>query len=70
MAKIITRLKAAADSYTPKTHEQSINDIKNLGDIQREMTRLKIQINDEIAQLTHKHVANIEGKKALITLLQ
>ncbi|MDR5609788.1 MULTISPECIES: host-nuclease inhibitor Gam family protein [unclassified Arsenophonus] len=70
MAKKITRLKAVAASCTPQTREQVINDIKNLGDIQREMTRLETQINDEIARLTHQHAADIEAMKARITLLQ
>ncbi|HGJ5864722.1 MAG TPA: host-nuclease inhibitor protein Gam, partial [Arsenophonus nasoniae] len=40
MAKKITRLKAAAGACTPQTREQVMDDIKRLGDIQREMTRL------------------------------
>ncbi|HGJ5878442.1 MAG TPA: host-nuclease inhibitor Gam family protein [Arsenophonus nasoniae] len=70
MAKKITRLKAAAGACTPQTREQVMDDIKRLGDIQREMTRLETQINDEIARLTHQHAADIEAMKARITLLQ
>ncbi|MGL9772924.1 MAG: host-nuclease inhibitor Gam family protein [Sodalis sp. (in: enterobacteria)] len=66
----MTRLKAAAGAHTPQTRAQVMDDIKRLSDIQREMTRLETQINDEIARLTHQHTADIEAMKARITLLQ
>ncbi|PAV04610.1 host-nuclease inhibitor protein Gam [Arsenophonus sp. ENCA] len=70
MTKKKTRIKSAATLRTPQTREQVISDIKELGDTQREITRLETQINDEIAKLTHAHAADIEAMKASITLLQ
>ncbi|KFK92783.1 MULTISPECIES: host-nuclease inhibitor Gam family protein [unclassified Serratia (in: enterobacteria)] len=70
MAKGKTRLKAAATSYVPQSREQVIEDIKKIGDIQRELTRVETDINDRIAILTNKHTPEIEAMKAQLSSLQ
>lgn len=70
MAKNLTRLKAAAAPYVPQSREQVIDDIKQIGDIQRELTRIETEINDRIAVLTNKHTPEIEAMKARQASLQ
>ncbi|HCE6888476.1 TPA: host-nuclease inhibitor protein Gam, partial [Pseudomonas aeruginosa] len=48
------RLKSAAAVYVPQTREQVISDIKNIGDLQRELARLETAMNDEIGQITER----------------
>ncbi|WP_290605700.1 hypothetical protein [Arsenophonus sp. ENCA] len=63
MTKKKTRIKAAAGARKPQTREQVISDIKELGDTQREITRLETRINDERARLTHQHSSYIDKAK-------
>lgn len=70
MAKGKTRLKAAAASYIPQSREQVSVDIKKIGDIQRELTRIETDMNDEIAVITNKNVPTIQALKAEMETLQ
>lgn len=70
MTKRKMRLKAAAASYTPQSREQVSSDIKKIGDIQRELTRIETEINDEIAVITNRNMPTIEALKAELNLLQ
>lgn len=64
MTKQKSRLKAAAASYVPQSKEQVIGDIKKIGDIQRELTRIETENNDRIAIITNQHAPQIEALKA------
>lgn len=64
MAKTKKRLKAAAVSYAAQTKEEVISGIKQLGDIQRELTRIETEMNDQIAAVTEYHSPVIEQLKA------
>ncbi|HBQ0498596.1 TPA: host-nuclease inhibitor Gam family protein [Klebsiella pneumoniae] len=44
--------------------------IKQLGDIQRELTRVETEMNDSIAEITASHSPAIEGLKAKMEELQ
>lgn len=70
MAKGKTRLKAAAASYIPQSREQVSVDIKKIGDIQRELTRIETDMNDEIAVITNKNVPTIQALNAEMATLQ
>lgn len=70
MSKPNTRLKAKASVYVPQTKDDAATDIKQLGDLQREFTRLNADMNDAIAQVTEKFQPMLEAKKELITTMQ
>ncbi|PHM24612.1 host-nuclease inhibitor Gam family protein [Xenorhabdus ehlersii] len=70
MTKRKMRLKAAAASYTPQSREQVSADIKKIGDIQRELTRIETEINDEIAVIANRNTPTIEALKAELNILQ
>ncbi|MBE8611497.1 host-nuclease inhibitor protein Gam [Morganella morganii] len=70
MTKQKSRLKAAAASYTPQSKEQVSLDIKKIGDIQRELTRIETDINDRIAIITNQHTPQIEALRAECDVLQ
>nr|WP_327213371.1 host-nuclease inhibitor Gam family protein [Pseudomonas aeruginosa] len=57
------RLKSAAAVYVPQTREQVISDIKNIGDLQRELARLETAMNDEIGQITERYSEPAEDLK-------
>ncbi|HBW4356428.1 MULTISPECIES: host-nuclease inhibitor Gam family protein [Klebsiella] len=70
MAKAKKRLKATAALYVAQTKEEVIAGIKQLGDIQRELTRVETEMNDSIAEITASHSPAIEGLKAKMEELQ
>ncbi|MGF3694261.1 host-nuclease inhibitor Gam family protein, partial [Salmonella enterica] len=70
MAKRISRLKAAAASYTPQSREQVSVDIKKIGDIQRELTRIETDANDQIAIIMNQNTPKIEALRAELDVLQ
>ncbi|EGP2156297.1 host-nuclease inhibitor protein Gam [Salmonella enterica subsp. enterica serovar Java] len=70
MAKKISRLKAAAASYTPQSREQVSIDIKKIGDIQRELTRIETDANDQIAVIMNQNTPKIEALRAELDVLQ
>ncbi|ECD3768004.1 host-nuclease inhibitor Gam family protein [Salmonella enterica subsp. salamae serovar 42:b:e,n,x,z15] len=70
MAKKVSRLKAAAASYTPQSREQVSIDIKKIGDIQRELTRIETDANDQIAVIMNQNTPKIEALRAELDVLQ
>ncbi|EIC0888434.1 host-nuclease inhibitor Gam family protein [Salmonella enterica subsp. enterica serovar Mikawasima] len=70
MAKKISRLKAAAASYTPQSREQVSVDIKKIGDIQRELTRIETDANDQMAVILNQNTPKIEALRAELDVLQ
>ncbi|ENS4527037.1 host-nuclease inhibitor Gam family protein [Salmonella enterica] len=70
MAKKNSRLKAAAASYTPQSKEQVSADIKKIGDIQRELTRIETDANDQIAVIMGQNTPKIEALQAELDVLQ
>ncbi|WP_280636755.1 host-nuclease inhibitor Gam family protein [Pseudomonas aeruginosa] len=64
------RLKSAAAVYVPQTREQVISDIKNIGDLQRELARLETAMNDEIGQITERYSEPAEDLKKRLAVLQ
>lgn len=70
MAKKVSRLKAAAASYMPQSREQVISDIKEIGDIQRKLTRMETLKNDQIATITSKYTPDTEALNTKLELLK
>ncbi|HGI9865043.1 TPA: host-nuclease inhibitor Gam family protein [Salmonella enterica subsp. enterica serovar Montevideo] len=70
MAKKVSRLKAAAASYTPQSREQVSVDIKKIGDIQRELTRIEADANDQIAVIMNQNTPKVEALRAELDVLQ
>lgn len=70
MVKAKSRLKAAAASYTPQSREQVSVDIKKIGDIQRELTRIEADANDQIAVIMNQNTPKIEALRAELDVLQ
>ncbi|EFS0442331.1 host-nuclease inhibitor protein Gam [Salmonella enterica subsp. enterica serovar Newport] len=70
MAKKVSRLKAAAAFYTPQSKEQVSVDIKKIGDIQRELTRIEADANDQIAVIMNQNTPKIEALRAELDVLQ
>ncbi|WP_080246857.1 host-nuclease inhibitor Gam family protein [Salmonella enterica] len=70
MTKKVSRLKAAAASYTPQSREQVSIDIKKIGDIQRELTRIEANANDQIAVIMNQNTPKIEALRAELDVLQ
>ncbi|OOF65156.1 host-nuclease inhibitor Gam family protein [Rodentibacter sp. Ppn85] len=55
MAKRATRIKTDAQVYVPQTREDVASDIKTIGDLNREITRLETEMNDAIAKITEDY---------------
>ncbi|MDF7669856.1 host-nuclease inhibitor Gam family protein [Orbaceae bacterium ESL0721] len=70
MAKIKKRIKAAASVYVVQSKEEVTISIRNLGDVQRELTRLETEMNDKIADITDSYSSTIELLKLKSNQLQ
>ncbi|HDR1555739.1 TPA: host-nuclease inhibitor Gam family protein [Pasteurella multocida] len=55
MAKKATRIKTTAQVYVPQSREDVASDIKTIGDLNREITRLETEMNDKIAEITESY---------------
>ncbi|HDL7646512.1 TPA: host-nuclease inhibitor Gam family protein [Yersinia enterocolitica] len=69
MAKPAKRIKSAAAAYVPQNRDAVITDIKHIGDLQREASRLETEMNDAIAEITEKFAARIAPIKTDIETL-
>lgn len=69
MAKPAKRIKSAAAAYVPQNRDAVITDIKRIGDLQREASRLETEMNDAIAEITEKFAARIAPIKTDIETL-
>ncbi|HGY4723310.1 TPA: host-nuclease inhibitor Gam family protein [Citrobacter amalonaticus] len=64
------RSKAAAAIAVPQAREDVIDDIRRIGDIQREILRRETALNDKIAVLTNDVAPGIEALKNDLDRLQ
>lgn len=64
------KLKAASSGYTPQTRSDVVRDIKTIGDLQREYTRIEADISDQLAALTKAAAPRIEQLRERIGTLQ
>lgn len=69
MAKPAKRIKSAAVAYVPQNRNAVITDIKRIGDLQREASRLETEMNDAIAEIAEKFAARIAPIKTDIETL-
>ena len=69
MAKPAKRIKSAAAAYVPQNRDAVITDIKRIGDLQSEASRLETEMNDAIAEITEKFAARIAPIKTDIETL-
>lgn len=69
MAKPAKRIKSVAAAYVPQNRDAVITDIKRIGDLQREASRLETEMNDAIAEITEKFAARIAPIKTDIETL-
>ncbi|EOW6511041.1 host-nuclease inhibitor Gam family protein [Cronobacter malonaticus] len=69
MARQAKRIKSAAAAYVPQNRDAVIIDIKRIGDLQREASRLETEMNDAIAEITEKFAARIAPLKTDIETL-
>ena len=69
MAKPVKRIKSTAVAYVPQNRDAVIADIKRIGDLQREASRLETEMNDAIAEITEKFAALIAPIKTDIETL-
>jgi phage host-nuclease inhibitor protein Gam len=65
-----TRLKSTAAQATPQSRESVQNDIKELGDLQRQHARELADVNDKVAQLTQNAAPSLGKLQKSITTLQ
>jgi len=64
-----SRKKTLAAVWVCQSKEMVMESIRNLGDAQRELTRLETEINDQIAAITAAHKGEIEALKTRIETL-
>lgn len=70
MAKpVSTRIKAAAALYAVQSRDECSAAIRTLGDTSRELSRLTLAMNDEIAAVTARYQLEIDPLKARSTSL-
>ncbi|WP_035607485.1 host-nuclease inhibitor Gam family protein, partial [Edwardsiella tarda] len=69
MASKPKRIKSAAANYVSQSRDAVIIDIRKIGDLQREATRLESAMNDEIAVITEKYAGLIKPLKADVEML-
>jgi phage host-nuclease inhibitor protein Gam len=70
MAKV-TRLKAQAASHPiPNTKGEAAADIRRIGDLTREHTRVVTELNDQIAALTERYQPQLDSLNNHIKALQ
>jgi phage host-nuclease inhibitor protein Gam len=65
----MAKAKKAAALYACQSKEETMDAIKQLGDAQRELTRLETSINDEIAAITAREKERIEALRSRIEAL-
>ncbi len=69
MAKT-ARLKAPAQVYVPQTRDDAAADIRQIGDLQRELLRATAEMNDALAAITHKFQPRLDALKEQLQTLQ
>ncbi|MGC8099949.1 host-nuclease inhibitor Gam family protein [Metapseudomonas otitidis] len=64
------RLKTTATPDVPQSRDDVVNDIKVIGDIQRQITRLEAEMNDRIGLITEEYSAPVANLQARLATLQ
>ncbi|HWO99747.1 MAG TPA: host-nuclease inhibitor Gam family protein [Methylococcus sp.] len=64
------RVKAAARSAVPQTRDEVAEDIRAIGDLQRERIRMETEMNDRIAAVTAEYQPGIDALAERIKTLQ
>lgn len=64
------RTKTPAKTYVCQSREQAVDDIRAIGDTQREIVRLETELNDQIAELTNAVAPTVAALKERIAQLQ
>jgi phage host-nuclease inhibitor protein Gam len=70
VAKPAKRLKAVAQTAVPQTRDDTAEDIRKIGDLQRQFERTVTAMNDGIAEITSNFQPGLEVLKMEITTLQ
>ncbi len=70
MAKTATRIKSKAQIAVPQNRGEAAADIRQIGDLQREMQRETAYMNDQIAEVTHRFQPKIDLLAEKIKALQ
>lgn len=65
-----TKLKTAAQVYAAQTREEVQANIKTIGDLQREHTRISADLNDKIAALTETEAPHLKALSERLIQLQ
>ena len=64
------RLKAAAQVYVPQSKDEVVADIRTIGDVQRELTKMEAAMNDEIAEITDRYSGPLNELKKRLEAMQ
>ncbi|MDR1310634.1 MAG: host-nuclease inhibitor Gam family protein [Burkholderiaceae bacterium] len=64
------KLKKIAEIWVPQSRDETADAIKTIGDTSREIERLTVNMNDEIADVTKKYQATIDRHKQSLDTLQ
>ena len=65
-----TRIKATAQINVPQNNGEAAADIRQIGDLQRNLARMQAEMNDAIAHVTASYQAPLEAMTKQITGLQ
>lgn len=65
-----TRLKKTAQVYACNSREEAQSAIKQIGDLQREHTRITTELNDRIAALTESQAPRLDDLRQRVDTLQ
>ena len=65
-----TRIKAPSTVQVPQSKADVANDIKAIGDLQRQLGRIEATINDQIAQITAQAAPQVDAMREQLQALQ
>lgn len=65
-----TRIKAPSTIQAPQSKADVANDIKAIGDLQRQLGRIEATVNDQIAEITAKAAPQIDAMRERLQALQ
>lgn len=65
-----TRIKAPSTVQSPQSKADVANDIKAIGDLQRQLGRIEATVNDQIAEITAKAAPQIDAMRERLQALQ
>ena len=65
----MAKQKAKAATFVCQSKDQTIESIRELGDAQRELTRLETEINDRIAEITAERKGEIDALRTRVATL-